>query len=57
MSDTQKKPGKRGRPVIHEMPERIDASPDEIAETVLRAKLRSEWRYEREAKREQPESN
>ncbi len=63
MSDTQKKPGtgpsggKRGRPVIHEMPERIDASPEEIAETVLRAKPRSEWRYEREAKREQPESN
>ena len=48
---------KRDRPVIHKMSERIDASPEEIAETVLRAKPRSEWRYEREAKREQPESN
>ena len=49
MTDPRKK--KRGRPVIHKMPEPIDASPEEIAETVLRAKPKDEWRYEKEAKR------
>ena len=29
---------KRGRPVVHPRPERIDASPEETAEVVLRAK-------------------
>ncbi len=42
---------KRGRLVVYEMPERIDASPEEIAETVLRAKPKDEWRYEQEARR------
>ena len=28
------------------MPERIDASPEEIAEVVLRAKPKEVWRYE-----------
>ena len=36
---------KRGRPP-KDMPEKIDASPETIAETVLRAKPKSEWRYE-----------
>ncbi len=38
-------------PVIYKMPERIDTSPDEIADAVLRTKPKSEWRYEQEAKR------
>ena len=46
---------KRGRPVLHEMPERIDASPEQIAETVLRAKPKSKWRYEQEAERKREE--
>ena len=35
----------RGRPVTKPMPERIDASPEEIAETVLRMPPKSDWRY------------
>lgn len=42
---------KRGRPIEKDMPERIDASPEEIAETVLRAKPKKEWRYIKERKR------
>ena len=41
-----KKP--RGRPVKHPRPERIDASPEEIAEVVLRAKPKKAWRFEQE---------
>ena len=44
-----KKP--RGRPVIHPRPERIDASPEEIAEVVLRVKPKQTWRFE-EARKE-----
>ena len=46
--DSQKRP--RGRPVEKPYPERIDASPEKIAETVLRMppKKRGEWRYEKE---------
>ena len=29
------------------MPERIDASPEEIAEVVLQAKPKKTWRYEK----------
>ena len=36
----------RGRPVKYPRPERIDASPEEIAEVVLRAKPRKVWRFE-----------
>lgn len=38
----------RGRPVEKPYPERIDASPEKIAEMVLRMppKKRGEWRYE-----------
>lgn len=45
---SQKRP--RGRPVEKPYPERIDASPEKIAETVLRMppKKRGEWRYEKE---------
>ena len=39
-----KKP--RGRPPKYTMPERIDASPETIAEVVLRAKSKDVWRYE-----------
>lgn len=40
----------RGRPTERRYPERIDASPEEIAETVLRMppKKRGEWRYQKE---------
>lgn len=42
----------RGRPPKHPMPERIDASPERIAEVVLQAKPKEVWRYEEEAKRQ-----
>lgn len=44
---SQKRP--RGRPVEKSYPERIDASPEKIAETVLRMppKKKGEWRYEK----------
>ena len=40
----------RGRPTEKRYPERIDASPEKIAEMVLRMppKKRGEWRYEKE---------
>ena len=38
----------RGWPVEHPRPERIGASPEEIAEVVLRAKQKQAWRFERE---------
>ncbi|MDE2939508.1 MAG: hypothetical protein OXR67_11455 [Chloroflexota bacterium] len=40
---------KRGRPVNLEMPEQIDASPEEIAERVLQAKPPKVWKYMEEA--------
>ena len=43
-NDVDKK--KRGRPVKCPMPEHIDATPEEIAEVVLRAKPKETWRYE-----------
>ena len=45
----------RGRPPTHTMPERIDASPEEIAEVVLRAKPPTRWRYMEDAERERQE--
>jgi hypothetical protein len=44
----QKRP--RGRPVEKPYPDRIDASPEKIAETVLRMppKKKDEWRYEKQ---------
>ena len=48
MTDKQKP---RGRPPKYPMPERIDASPEEIAEVVLRAKPKQDWRYEEETGR------
>ena len=41
----------RGRPVEKPYPERIDASPEEIADVVLRAKPKKVWRYEQEARK------
>lgn len=35
--------GKRKPPL--EMPEPIDATPEEVAEVVLRAKPKTEWKY------------
>ncbi|MDE2843528.1 MAG: hypothetical protein OXN21_09115 [Chloroflexota bacterium] len=43
---------KRGRPAEVEMPERIDASPEEIAEVVLMAKPPKEWDYLKPQKEE-----
>ena len=55
MNDNQNgKQGKqkreRGRPTERRYPERIDASPEKIAEMVLRMppKKKGEWRYEKE---------
>ena len=41
----------RGRPVEYPMPEPIDASPERVAEVVLRAKPKKVWRYEQETGR------
>ena len=40
---------RRGRPPVLKMPEPINASPEEIAEVVLRAKPKKAWRFEEEA--------
>ena len=45
----------RGRPVEYAMPERIDATPEEIADVVLRAKPPRTWRYMEEAERKRLE--
>ena len=41
----------RGRPVQYDLPDRIDATPEEIAEVVLGAKPKHTWRYEEETGR------
>ena len=51
MTSPTKKITKRGRPVTRKMPESIDASPERIAEVVLRATPPKKWRY-LESKRE-----
>ena len=46
MTQPEQKPKRGvGRPPVLKMPERIDASPEEIAETVLRMPPKQEWRY------------
>ena len=46
------RPKKRmGRPPKYKMPERIDASPERIAEVVLRAKPKKDWKYEKKQPR------
>ena len=35
----------RGRPVTKPLPERIDATPEEIAEVILKMPPKSDWRY------------
>ena len=39
----------RGRPPVKPMPERIDASPEQIAEVVLQAQPKTDWRYLKES--------
>ena len=47
----KKKP--RGRPPKLVMPERIDGvTPEQVADVVLRAKLKKVWRFEEEYKRQ-----
>ena len=41
----------------HPRPERIDASPEEIADVVLRAKPKQTWRFEEERAKEIPRKN
>ena len=41
----------RGRPAKWEYPERIDASPEEIADVVLGARPKKTWRFEEDRKR------
>ena len=45
----------RGRPPPYTMPERIDASPAELADVVLRAEPPKVWRYMVDAEREKLE--
>ena len=46
---TEPKPKRpAGRPSVKAWPEPIDASPEEIADVVLRAKPKKVWRYEQE---------
>ena len=40
---TEKK--KRGRPPVHKLPEPIDATPEEVADVVMRAPPKTKWRY------------
>ncbi len=40
-----------GRPPKYPMPELIDASPETIAEVVLKAKPKKTWQYEQERKK------
>ena len=51
-NESVKAKAERGRPTEWDYPERIDASPESIAEAVLRMppKKRGEWRFERKAK-------
>lgn len=53
MSNTNKSKKKRprGRPVEYPMPERIDAPAETIADVVIRAKPKKDWRYEKETGR------
>ena len=44
---------KRGRPA-RPMPKRIDASPEEIADVVMRMPNKTEWRYIRTASGSEP---
>ncbi len=44
MKKKSKKP--QGRPLKYAMPDRIDASPERIAEVVLGAKPKKQWDYE-----------
>jgi hypothetical protein len=46
-----KKKRPRGRPEKYPHPEPIDASPEEIAQVVLRAEPKEEWRFEQEFNR------
>ena len=47
-----RKKKERGRPVVYVMPDMlIDATPEEIAETVLKAKPPTRWKYMEEAER------
>ena len=47
MKDKAKAPV--GRPRKHQMPERVDASPEEIARVFMAAKPKNKWRYMQEA--------
>ena len=49
MAALQTAPKKLGHPSTRTMPEQIDATPEEIAEVVLRAKPKKSWRFEEEA--------
>lgn len=41
----------RGRPVKYPLPEPIDATPEEVARVVLKAKPKKVWRFEQESGR------
>ncbi len=51
MSASKKEPKRGpGRPPLYQLPEPIDASPEEVARVVLQAKPKKVWRFEEEAK-------
>jgi hypothetical protein len=43
--DSDKQKRGRGRPVKYPMPERIDATPEEIADVVMRMPYKANWQY------------
>ena len=48
----------RGRPVTKEYPDRIDASPEQIAEAMFKMPADHKWKYpERERRKQQRQSN
>ena len=57
MPDNNKPKRPRGRPVEKDMPERIDASPEEIARTVMSVPNKKEWRYLEERRKQIRENN
>ena len=47
---TEKK--QRGRPPIYKPPQPIDATPEEVADVVMRAPRKTKWRYLDKERRE-----
>lgn len=48
---------KRGRPPIHKLPPPIEATPEEVADVVMRAPRKTKWRYLDKERRESTEGD